>query len=89
MRYQVAKVAQLGKGIVGKGSHLRDRRVEIVHQGKIGIRQNSIGIFGLLRRCVDVKFFTGSVDVDKIMIITKGEGLVGSRDVECTYFGPI
>lgn len=89
MRYQVAKVAQFGKGIVRKGSHLRDRRVEIVHQGEIGIRQNSIGVFCLLRSCVDVKFVTSSVDVDKIMIIPKGEGLVGSRYVKCTYLGPI
>lgn len=43
----------------------------------------------MLRIRVDGKLITSPVDVDKVVIVAKGKGLIGRRDVKGTDLGAV
>lgn len=89
VRHEVAKVGELGKGVVGKLGHLRDGRVVVVGEGEVGPLEDGVRVLRVLRIRVDGKLITSAVHVDEVVIVAKGKGLIGRRDVKGADLGAV
>lgn len=87
VREQIAVVASLVEGIVGKGCHLRDGSVVIIGERIILVRHAGVGKLGLLRRGVDVVLVVRGIQIDNILVCAHRERLVGGSDIEGSHLG--